>query len=104
MVVVEGLTSVPSRWTPTMKGETLVNTVTELVLLGGSVSFIPQNLNHSKILCYLFCAPPRCPPVIGAAVRPRGGPGPADDDVVQVTGVTRDPHPGGGGPAHLQLV
>ena len=44
MVVVEGLTSVPSRWTPTIKGETLVNTVTEVVLLGGSVSFIPQNL------------------------------------------------------------
>ena len=88
-----------------MKGETLVNTVTELVLLGGSVSFIPQNLNRRHHLKSFLARPSaQCPPVIGAAVRPGGGPGPGDDDVVQVTAVTRDPRPGGGGAAHLQLV
>ena len=56
-----------------MKGETLVNTVTEVVLLGGSVSFIPQNL---KRIYYLVNTLSPSPPVIGAAVRPRGGPGP----------------------------
>ena len=57
MLDVEGLTSMPSRWTPTMKGETLVNTVTELVLLGGSVSFIPQNLNRRHHLKSFLARP-----------------------------------------------
>ncbi len=84
-----------------MKGETLVNTVTEVVLLGGSVSFIPQNL---KRIYYLVNTLSPSPPVIGAAVRPRGGPAPWDGDVVQGAGVTREPRRGGGGPAQLQLV
>ena len=46
VVEVDGLASVPSKWTPTMKGETLVNTVTEVLASGGRVSFPPQYLKQ----------------------------------------------------------
>ena len=52
VVEVDGLASVPSKWTPTMKGETLVNTVTEVLASGGRVSFPPQYLKQYAVLIY----------------------------------------------------